>query len=202
MIMKKILMIVMAALSSIVFSQELTITSGNFDFLNNQTDVNVELKIGGATYQEKNYTEEQYLEIRQKDITERKGENVWNNWINQWQKFKETEYLNYFLKGINSKSKKVIFKDHVKTKYTLVIDTKWLYAGWYAGFVGYQPGKVSANLSFIETDDPAKVLITLDAEKVKGKKSNDQFTWEYGRITAAYEVLGKELGKEIKGALK
>ena len=191
------------AIGTTVFSQnKINVTQGSFDFLKDQTEVNVQLKFDNATYQEKNLTEAQYIESRKTDITARKGVKVWENWTYQWEKFKTSEYLEYFYEGINSKSKKVKFKNDVKAKYTLIIDAKWIYAGWYGGMIGSQEAKLTADLLFVETDNPANVIMKLEADKIQGKKMNDQFSWEYGRIAAAYLITGKKLGTEIKNALK
>lgn len=42
----------------------------------------------------------------------------------------------------------------------------------------------------------------LKANKILGRQMNKDFSWEYGRIAAVYEILGKKLGKDIKTALK
>ncbi len=191
------------AVATTTFAQnQINFEYGNFDFLKDQTEVNVQLILDNAVYQEKNFTEAQYIENRKADITAKKSEAVWKNWIYQWEKFKTTEYADYFLKGINGKSKKVVFKKDAQTKYTLIIDAKWIYAGWYGGMIGSQEGKLTAEIRFVETDNPSKVVMKLQADKVGGKQMNKEFAWEYGRIAAAYEVTGKKLGKEIKDALK
>lgn len=65
-----------------------------------------------------------------------------------------------------------------------------------------QPGKLSADLSFVETANPSNVLATVEADKIEGIGSKVDYGMEYGRISAAYEKTGKELGKEIKKALQ
>lgn len=201
--MKKLFLMLFMAIATTAFAQnQINFESGNFDFLKDQTEVNVKLKFDNATYQEKNFTEAQYIENRKADITAKKNEKVWENWIYQWDRFKSTEYLEYFFKGVNSKSKKVTFRNDVKAKYTLIIDAKWIYAGWYGGMIGSQEAKLTANLTFVETDNPSNVVMRLQADKIQGKQMNRDFNWEYGRVAAAYEVTGKKLGKEIKSTIK
>ncbi|WP_300354051.1 hypothetical protein [Chryseobacterium sp.] len=201
--MKKLFLMLFFAIASTAFSQnKINVIQGNYDFLKDQTEVNVQLKFDNAAYQEKNLSEAQYIESRKADITARKGDKVWDNWTYQWEKFKTSEYLEYFYKGINAKSKKIKFKNDVKAKYTLIIDAKWIYAGWYGGMIGSQEAKLTADLLFVETDNPSNVIMKLQADKIQGKKMNDQFSWEYGRIAAAYEITGKKLGTEIKKVLK
>ncbi|AYN01095.1 hypothetical protein [Chryseobacterium sp. 3008163] len=202
--MKKLFLMLFFAIASTTFAQnQINFVSGdNFDFLKDQTDVNVQLKFDNATYQEKNVTETQYVENRKADISERKGEKVWKNWTYQWDRFKTSEYLDYFFKGINAKSKNITFGNGIKAKYTLIVDAKWVYAGWYGGMIGSQEAKLTADLLFVETDNPSNVIMKLQADKIQGKKMNKDFSWEYGRIAAAYEITGKKLGAEIKKALK
>ncbi|UTX47015.1 hypothetical protein [Chryseobacterium sp. MA9] len=201
--MKKLLLLIFVTITTVAFAQnQINFEQGNFDFLKDQNEVNVQLVFDNAVYQEKNLTEAQYLENRKTDITAKKSEAVWKNWIYQWEQFKNSEYLDYFLKGINGKSKKVVFKKDAQTKYTLIIDAKWIYAGWYGGMIGSQEAKLTADMKFVETDNPSKVVMRLQADKIGGKQMNKEFAWEYGRIAAAYEVTGKKLGKEIKAVIK
>lgn len=202
--MKKLFLMLFFAIASTTFAQnQINFVSGdNFDFLKDQTDVNVQLKFDNAAYQEKNVTEAQYVENRKADISERKGGKVWKNWTYQWDRFKTSEYLDYFFKGINAKSKKITFGNGIKAKYTLIVDAKWVYAGWYGGMIGSQEAKLTTDLLFVETDNPSNVIMKLQADKIQGKKMNKDFSWEYGRIAAAYEITGKKLGAEIKKALK
>lgn len=200
--MKKTLLLLLSFISIVFHAQDLKIESGNFDFLKDQTELNVELKFDNAVYQEKNFTEAQYLENRKEEIIARKGEKVWQNWTYQWKKFKDTEYVNYFFKGLNGKSKKTLLDQNANAKYTLIIDAKWVYAGWYGGMIGSQEAKISGSLYFVETQNPSNVLMKINIDKFQGKQMNEQFSWEYGRIAAVYEVLGKQLKKEIKKVKK
>lgn len=199
--MKKLLVVLFVAIFTTAFSQELKIVSGNFDFLKDQTEVNVELKFDNALYQVENFTEAQYLERRKKEVLAKKTEQDWQKWNEEWEKYKSSEYIQYFFKGINRKSKKVTFKNDIKAKYTLIIDAKWIYAGWHGGIIG-QEAKLSSDMKFVETDNPSKIVMELKGDKVLGKPQNKAFVMEYGRIAGAYEATGKAIGKEIKKVIK
>ncbi|WP_259112749.1 hypothetical protein [Chryseobacterium sp. JUb7] len=101
--------------------------------------------------------------------------------------------------GLN-KSKKIKFSKNADAKYTLMVEPQWMYAGW-SGFV-MQPGKLSADMSFVETANPSHVLAKIKGDKIEGTGSKVDYSMEYGRISAAYEKTGKELGKEIKKVKK
>ncbi|KPE51334.1 hypothetical protein [Chryseobacterium indologenes] len=200
--MKKLLLLLFIAFVTTVYAQnQINYEWGNLDFLKDQTEVNVEMKWNNPLFQAENMTETQYLEKRKAETLAKKGEEAWGKWIAEWENFKKSQYIDYFFKGINGKSKKIAFKSDVKTKYTLIIDTKWIYAGWHGGLIG-QEGKLTSDLIFVETDHPEKVVMKLAGDKILGKPQNKDFVWEYGRIAGAYEATGKELGKIVKKLTK
>lgn len=200
--MRKLLLLLFMVMGVVAFAQDqINIESGNFDFLKDQTEVNVQVKFENVAFQVENYTEAQYLEKRKAETVAKKGEEAWGKWIGEWDKFKSTEYLEYFLKGINRKSKKIAFKKDTHAKYTLIVDAKWIYAGWHGGLIG-QEAKLTSDLTFVETDNPSNVVMKLKGDKVLGKPQNKDFVMEYGRIAGAYEQTGKYLGKKIKEVIK
>lgn len=201
--MKKIFLLLFVAIATTTFAQDLTISSGNFNFLKDQTEVTVQIKMNNVLYQVENFTEEQYLAKRKEDVlsNRKRGEEGWEKWIEAWNRFKDSEYLDYFLKGINGKSKKILFKKDGQAKYTLIVDAKWIYAGWHGGMIG-QEAKLTSDITFVETENPTNVIMKLHGDKILGKPQNKDFVMEYGRIAGAYEATGKELGKAIKRALK
>lgn len=200
--MRKLLLLVFMVMGVVTFAQDqINVESGNFDFLKDQTEVNVQVKFENVAFQVENYTETQYLEKRKAETIAKKSEEAWGKWIGEWDKFKSTEYLDYFLKGINRKSKKIAFKKDTHAKYTLIVDAKWIYAVWHGGLIG-QEAKLTSELTFVETDNPSNVVIKLKGDKVLGKPQNKDFVMEYGRIAGAYEQTGKYLGKKIKEVIK
>ncbi|AZA72269.1 hypothetical protein [Chryseobacterium indoltheticum] len=202
--MKKLFLVLLLSIATTVFAQnQMNIVQGSFDFLRDQTEVNVQVKYENAVFQVENFTEEQYLEKRKEDIlaNRKRGEEGWQKWNEAWNRFKDSEYLDYLLKGINSKSKKVVFKKDAQTKYTVIVDAKWIYAGWHGGLIG-QEAKLTSDITFVETENPSKVIMKLQGDKILGKPQNKDFVMEYGRIAGAYEATGKELGKAIKKSIK
>lgn len=198
--MKKIFLFLFVAVSTTVFAQnKLTVESGNLKFLKNQTEVNVQRIYGEPLFQAENLTETDYLNKRHQETVAKKGEAAWKTWIDFWEQHVETIWTEKFIEGLN-KSKKIKFSQNVETKYTLIIQPKWMYAGWQ-GFVT-QPGKLSADITIVETANPTNILATIKADKIEGVGSKVDYGMEYGRISAAYEKTGKEFGKELKKALK
>ncbi|UOU99597.1 hypothetical protein MUU74_06455 [Chryseobacterium daecheongense] len=202
--MKKFFLLLFMAMATIAFAQnQFKIVQGSFDFLKDQSQVNVQLKLDNTHYQVENFTEEQYLERRKKDVlaNPKRGEEAWKKWSDEWTRFKDTEYLKYFTKGANKKSK-IVYGNETKAKYTLIIDAKWIYAGWHGGLIG-QEAKLTSNMKFVETDNPSNVVLEIEADQILGKPQNKDFVMEYGRIAGAFEATGSRLmGKEYKRALR
>ncbi len=199
--MKKLFVMFFMAIVMTAFAQsKINFESGNFNFLKGQTEVNVQFNFDNAAFQVENFTEEQYLERRKKETLEKKGEASWQSWIAEWKNHRGSVFFDKFIDGLNSKVKNIKFGKDLNTKYTLIINTKWIYAGW-SGFV-MQPGKLSSEISIVETDNPSKILVKIQTDKIEGVGSKVNYHMEYGRISAAYEKTGKELSKEIKNALK
>jgi len=197
--MKKLFLLLFAAIATMNFAQNLTVTSGNLDFLKDQTEINVKFIDGEPLFQAENYTEAQYLERRKTETLAKKGEAAWEKWISAWKQHSESIFSDKFVEGLN-KSKKIKFSKNVDTKYTLMVEPQWMYAGW-SGFIT-QPGKLSADMSFVETANPSHVLAEIKGDKIEGTGSKVDYGMEYGRISAAYEKTGKELEKEIRKVKK
>ncbi len=97
--MKKLFLLLFAAITTATFAQnKINIESGNFDFLKDQTEVNVQFKFENPLFQADNYTEAQYLERRKTETLAKKGEESWKEWDEEWKKHKESVFLISLLK--------------------------------------------------------------------------------------------------------
>nr|WP_315027290.1 hypothetical protein [uncultured Chryseobacterium sp.] len=200
--MKKLLLLLLIVIVAPSFAQnKINYEFGNFDFLKDQPDVNVQYKFENVTFQVDNYTKEQYLERRKTETLAKKGEEAWKEWMRNWTEHEESIFMDRFIGGLNAKSKKVKFGKDLKTKYTLIVETKWVYPGWSGGMM-MQPAKLSTVVTFIETDHPDKAIAKIQTDKIEGVGSRVDYGMEYGRISAAYEKTGKELAKEINKNIK
>jgi hypothetical protein len=150
-----------------------------------------------------NITEAQYLENRKTDLlaNPKRGEAGWQKWSGEWEKYKNEEYIQYFLKGLNKSYKKIKFDKGSSAKYTLVLDTKWVYPGWYGGMMGMS-AEIDGNIKLVETNNPSNVLAEVELNKFDKFVKNKEFVMEYGRIAAAYESAGKFFVKEMKKSFK
>lgn len=202
--MRKLLLLVFMIMMTTVFGQEkMKLVSGDFGVLKDQTDVNVEVRFENVLFMKENITEAQYLENRKKQVMDnpKRGETAWNEWIGEWEKYKKENYVDRFLKGLNASGKKEIFKKDDSAKYTLILNTKWVFPGWHAGLVA-MPTQMSGNIQLVETKNPSVVLATVELNKYDRFSGMDVTVMEYGRLAAAYESIGKVLSRQIKRNLK
>ncbi|HAO29006.1 MAG TPA: hypothetical protein DCQ68_17790 [Chryseobacterium indologenes] len=174
---------------------------GNFDLLRDQTEVNVQFKFENPAFQVENYTEAQYLERRKAETLTKKDEVAWQKWRGEWNRYRESVFFNKFIDGLNAKTKKIRFGKHLKTKYTLVVETKWIYAGWAGGMM-VQPAKLSTVTTFVDHENPSQAVTKIQTDKIEGIGVKGDYIMEYGRIAAAYEKTGRQLTKEINKMIK
>lgn len=200
--MKKLLISFFAFISTFGIGQ-LKVTSGSFDFLKDQKEINVIINYDNVKYQIENYNEQQYLDNRKNAIlkSSNKSDKDWEDWFSEWNEYKNNGNLDAFLKGVN-KSKKRKFGRNLNTQYTLIIEPIWIYAGWNAG-AWSQEAKLSTVLKFVETQNPEKTLLIYNADKIHGTTGSIKNDFmEYGRIASAYEITGKRLFSDLIRKIK
>ncbi|MGE8433691.1 hypothetical protein [Chryseobacterium joostei] len=203
--MKKLFLLVfMVIMTTAAFGQEkMNLVSGGFEVLKDQTEVNVELTFEDVLFMKENITETQYLENRKKQVLDnpKRGEKAWDMWITEWERYKKEEYINYFTKGLNKTYKEILFKKDSSAKYTLLLETKWIFPGWHAGLT-MMTAEISGTIKLVETNNHSVVLAEVELNKFDRFVNNDEIVMEYGRIAGAYESAGRYLGKKIKKSLK
>ncbi|AYY84335.1 hypothetical protein [Chryseobacterium indologenes] len=200
--MKKLLLLLLMAIVNFSFAQsKLNYEFGNFDLLRDQTEVNVQFKFENPAFQVENYTEAQYLERRKAETLTKKDEVAWQKWRGEWNRYRESVFFNKFIDGLNAKTKKIRFGKDLKTKYTLVVETKWIYAGWAGGMM-VQPAKLSTVITFVDHENPSQAVTKIQTDKIEGIGVKGDYIMEYGRIAAAYEKTGRQLTKEINKMIK
>ncbi|WP_185288745.1 hypothetical protein [Chryseobacterium lactis] len=202
--MRKLLLLFFMMMITAVFGQEkMKLVSGDFGVLKDQSVVNVELKFENVLFMKENITEAQYLENRKKQVLDnpKRGEAAWKEWSEEWEKYKKEDYIDRLLKGLNASSKQISFKKETPAKYTLILNTKWVFPGWHAGLIA-MPTAMSGDIQLVETENPSVVLATVELNKYDRFSGMDVTVMEYGRLAAAYESIGKVLSRQIKRNLK
>ena len=133
--MKNYITLMMVFIATSVFAQKMKIVEGDFDFLQGQNEVNVEFVYDNATFYKENMTEEQYIE-KQYGEAEEKSKGSGDTWKKKWASAKETIWQPKFLELMNryfQDEHNLSFQEGLSdAKYTLIVDTVWLYPGWDA----------------------------------------------------------------------
>lgn len=195
--MKKIVFALLFV-SGFTFAQDMKVVNGNFDFLKTQKEVNVEFDYSNFTMMKENKPEAQYVEEHKADL-DKKGKGNGNIWEKKWISAKEQIWTPKFLEIANvvltKEHKDLNFQEGIKTPYTLVVKTVWIYPGWDAG-VMKQPAKVTTNLKFVETANKSNVLLEITSEEAPGDQWGNNFSNE-SRIGEGYAKTAKSLAKLI-----
>lgn len=182
------------------FAQKMKVLSGNFEFLKGQQELNVVFDYIPMTFYNEKMSENDYLEKRNKDISANKGTNEAENWKNDWEYSKSTAFPNKFFASMN-KNCAIVTGSKESSPYTLVVQTTWIYPGWFAG-VMKQHAKVTTLLKFIETANPANVLLEINSEKAPGDFDFVGIPNTNDRIAEGYAKTAKSLAKLITKKIK
>ncbi|MWB93890.1 hypothetical protein GON26_05920 [Flavobacterium sp. GA093] len=193
--MKK-LAVALLFISGAVFAQDIEVVKGNFDFLKDQKEINVEFDYSNFTMMKEKKSEAQYIEERAAELNEKSKGNG-NIWKKKWDSAKESIWNPKFLELVNivlTKEKKdVSFQEGLSTPYTLIVQTVWLYPGWDAGIMK-QPAKVTTNLKFVETANKSNVLLEISSSEAPGDQWGNNYSNE-SRLGEGYAKTAKSLAK-------
>lgn len=197
--MKKLIMLAGLFVSCTMMSQDMEIVKGDFGFLKDQKEINVEFDYSKMTLMKEKKAEAQYVEERAKELNE-KNKGVGDIWKKKWHPSKELIWNPKFLELINvvlsKDGKEVSFQEGLTAaKYTLIVETVWIYPGWDAGIMK-QPAKVSTNLKFVETANKSNVLLEISSENAPGDQWGNNYSNE-SRIGEGYAKTAKSLAKML-----
>lgn len=195
--MKKITVLAFLFASSFMMAQDMEVTKGDFGFLKDQKEINVEFTYDNLKLMKENLTDEQYVAERVADLNE-KGKGVGETWKKKWYGSRDLLFENKFIELMNvvhAKEKKDIsFQEDLKqAKYTLIVDAVWIYPG-YNVVMAKKGAKVTTNLKFVETANRNNVLLEIKSEEAPGDVFGGSFSNE-DRIGEGYAKTGKSLAK-------
>ncbi|WP_125718667.1 hypothetical protein [Flavobacterium ustbae] len=195
--MKKLL-IACFLFSGAAFAQDMNVIKGDFHFIKDQKEMNVEFDYSNFTMMKENKPEAQYVEEHKADL-DKKAKGNGKIWEKKWIAAKDQIWTPKFLEIANivlTKEKKDLnFQEGLQTPYTLIVKTVWIYPGWDAGIMK-QPAKVTTNLKFVETDNKSNVLLEITSEEAPGDQWGNNFSNE-SRIGEGYAKTAKTLSKLI-----
>jgi hypothetical protein len=197
--MKKLMMLAGLFVSCTMMSQDMEVVTGDFGFLKDQKEINVEFDYSKMTLMKEKKTEAQYVEDRAKELNDDK-KGVGDIWKKKWNPSKELIWNPKFLELINvvllKEDKEVSYQEDLNAaKYTLIVETVWVYPGWDAGIMK-QPAKVSTNLKFVETANKSNVLLEISSENAPGDQWGNNYSNE-SRIGEGYAKTAKSLAKML-----
>lgn len=197
--MKKVLVLAVMLVSTIVTAQKMNVEKGDFAFLNGQTAINIEFNYSNLKLLKENKTEAEYIADRAKELND-KNSGVGEVWKKKWQGAKKAIWEPKFLELVNivlaKKDKNLSFQeDLAAAKYTLIVDATWIFPGWDA-MVMKQPAKVSTTLKFVETANRSNVVLEISTENAPGDQYGNNFSNE-SRIGEGFAKTGKSLAGYI-----
>lgn len=180
------------------YAQKMKIVKGDFDFIKNEKSINVEFDYSNTKYFKKNLTNDEYVKERYADLEE-KGKGKGKAWQKKWEASPDLIYETKFLELMNRDlytEKGISFEeDLTDAKYTLILETVWVYPGWNAA-VMRQPAKLTTLITFVETANRDNVLVEITSKDAPGNRFGGTFSNE-DRIGEGYAKTGKTLSKLI-----
>lgn len=191
--MKKIVLILLF-ISTLGFSQRFKVLSGDLKNLKEISEYNIAFDYSELVVHGYNSEEEYLAEKMGKRSDEQwKAEKFKEDWYADRQNKYEPSFISYFNERFKNGEIKVEKSDTLK--FTLNVKTTWIYPGYTLAAV--EPAKISAVLTFFETQNPENILFQVEYEKVIG--ITKELTYNQGnRIAGAYEKLAKNIVMQLK----
>lgn len=194
--MKQFLLFAFMLCVGLAHGQKLKVEDGNFKFLKGQKSFNVEFVYDNMKLFKDNKTNEEYMEERAKDLNEKskgKGDTWKKKWIASRELIYEAKFMELMNRYMGDKKGVELSQGDEDAKYTLIVETVWVYPGWNAA-VMRQPAKVSTNLKFVETANRDKVALEVFSKHAPGDSYGGTFSNE-DRIGEGYAKTGKSFAK-------
>lgn len=191
---KQLTLITTILIVTLSYSQKMKIESGDFSFIKNQKEINVEFVYDDMTLYKDHKTNEEYMKERSTKLEE-KSRGTGKAWEKLWISSREITYAPKFLELINKYIKKKgethFSREALKSKYTLIVNSIWLYPGYNVG-VMKKGAKLTTKLTFVETDNRDNVVLSINAKNAPGDVFGGSYSNEH-RIGEAYAKTGKTL---------
>ncbi len=198
---KQAILFALLLCTSMVFSQKVKVTQGDFKNLKGISAYNLEFDYSNLSIP-KYDSEEEFLKDKMAKRDEKNpdsGEKFKESWFSDRPNRYEPKFIESFNKRFEDGEIKV-GKD-IGAEYTMKIHTTMMYAGYNVG-VMRQNSKIEATVSVYKTGEPSNIIFSGDYTKVEG---NGAFGMDYDsgyRISEAYAKLAKEIAANIKKKAK
>lgn len=199
--MKKLVLLLFITITSLASAQKMKVASGDFKFLKGEKELNLVMDYSSMKFYKENMDEAAYFKKREKDILDSgKDRTEVEKWKADWEHSKNETFVHKFLASMNKNSSINTSENNPNARYTLIVETVWIYPGWYGG-VMRQPSKVSTVLKFVETANPDLILLEITSKEAPGDNyvgianNND-------RIAEGYAKTSKSLAKLLRRKVK
>lgn len=194
------MLVLVVLMNTSALAQKLKVTSGDFNFLMGQTELNLVMDYSSMRFYKENMDENRYIQKRSTDIlSSGKGHDEVEVWLNDWERSKSTVFPEEFMDSLSKNSHFRISQNNENAPYTLIVQTIWIYPGWFAG-VESKASKLNTVLKFVATDNPNEVLLEITSDNATGNNlmgiANNN-----SRISKSYAKTGKSLAKLLKGKI-
>ena len=199
--MKRLVLLLFITMTSLASAQKMKVTLGDFKFLKGEKELNLVMDYSSMKFYKENMDEAAYIKKREKDILDSgKDRTEVEKWKTDWEHSKKETFVQKFLASMNKNSSINTSENNPNARYTLIVETEWIYPGWYGG-VMRQPSKVTTVLKFVETANPDLVLLEITSKEAPGDNyvgianNND-------RIAESYAKTSKSLAKLLRRKVK
>ena len=198
---KQLMLIVVLLCTTLMFSQKVKVTKGDFKNLKGITAYNLEFDYSNLSIP-KYKSEEEFLEDKMSKRDEKdpeSGEKFKESWFADRENRYEPKFIESFNKRFDDGEVKA-GKD-IGAAYTMKVHTTLMYAGYNVGVVR-QNSKIEATISVYKTGEPNNVIFAAEYTKVEGSGAMG-YDFDSGyRISEAYAKLAKELASNIQKKAK
>jgi len=196
--MKKLISITLLLITIFTYSQKVKLAEGDVKRLKGITAYNVvfeytNLKIPNFE------TEEDFLKDKMEKREKLKpntgaGERFRKSWFADREELFEPYFINYFNGYFVMKKKIVAYKNNTESKYTMLIKTDEIYAGYNVG-VFSESAKSKTVITIYETKNPKNILFKSKQIAIKNGRSS----FNSGvRIANTYGILGESMARFLR----
>lgn len=196
--MKKILLLVFLASTTVGFAQKIKNQKGNFKFLKGETEVEVQFDYSDLKLLKENLTEEEYIANRKKDLNDKEAGNG-DVWEKKWRSSKEAiwqpKFIELLLKTATKKTGIRFKEESPESRYLMKVEVVWIYPGWDV-FMMKQAAKVTTKITLVEKNNPDTILVYLDAIEAPGDQYGSNFSNE-SRVGEGFAKTAKTIGSMI-----
>lgn len=194
--MKRIFLLFLLVLSAGLTAQRIKVISGDYNFLKGEKFLKVVFRFEGVTFDRKKITEDEFITKRMNEIEKSKGKEESEKWRADWELTKTQTFPEKFVLSWNKNTKIEASTHFEKTRYTLIVEPKWIHLGAFMPLAS-DPSLLTSTMTFVETDNPDHVLMVVEGIKATGDNGfgipnhND-------RIAECYAKTGKMLALKVE----